>query len=90
MRVVISANISRPSRGTFCTIPESLITNPQYLEQVCALPYNRRMTTIKSFRDLSVWQVSMDLADVCFDIVEAIPHPYLTESLEARLNAQRA
>jgi four helix bundle protein len=23
-----------------------------------------------------VWQVSMDLADVCFDIVEAIPHPY--------------
>ena len=35
-----------------------------------------RMTKINSFRDLTVWQVSMDLADVCFDIVEAIPHPY--------------
>lgn len=35
-----------------------------------------RMTTINSFRDLTVWHVSMDLADVCFDIVEAIPHPY--------------
>ncbi|HET9468647.1 MAG TPA: four helix bundle protein [Vicinamibacterales bacterium] len=34
------------------------------------------MTTINSFRDLTVWPVSMDLADVCFDIVEAIPHPY--------------
>ena len=34
------------------------------------------MTKINSFRDLTVWQVSMDLADVCFDIVEAIPHPY--------------
>ena len=34
------------------------------------------MTQINSFRDLTVWQVSMDLADVCFDIVEAIPHPY--------------
>jgi len=34
------------------------------------------MTTVTSFRDLIVWQVSMDLADVCFDIVEAIPHPY--------------
>src|SRR5262245_31968977 len=34
------------------------------------------MTEIKSFKDLIVWQVSMDLADVCFDIVEAIPHPY--------------
>ena len=31
---------------------------------------------INSFRDLTVWQVSMDLADVCFDIVEAIQHPY--------------
>ena len=31
------------------------------------------MTQINSFRDLTVWQVSMDLADVCFDIVEAIP-----------------
>ena len=35
-----------------------------------------RMTQINSFKDLTVWQVSMDLADVCFDIVEAIPHPY--------------
>lgn len=35
-----------------------------------------RMTTINSFRDLTVWQVSMDLAGVCFDIVEAIQHPY--------------
>ena len=34
------------------------------------------MTQIKSFKDLTVWQVSMDLADACFDIVEAIPHPY--------------
>jgi len=34
------------------------------------------MTQINSFRNLTVWQVSMDLADVCFDIVEAIPHPY--------------
>jgi four helix bundle protein len=34
------------------------------------------MTKINSFRDLTVWQVSMDLAEVCFDIVEAIPHPY--------------
>ena len=33
-------------------------------------------TQINSFRDLTVWQVGMDLADVCFDIVEAIPHPY--------------
>jgi hypothetical protein len=34
------------------------------------------MAPINSFKDLTVWQVSMDLADVCFDIVEAIPHPY--------------
>jgi four helix bundle protein len=34
------------------------------------------MTHINSFKDLIVWQVSMDLADVCFDIVEAIQHPY--------------
>ena len=34
------------------------------------------MTSINSFKDLTVWQVSIDLADVCFDIVEAIPHPY--------------
>lgn len=34
------------------------------------------MAKINSFRDLTVWQVSMDLADMCFDIVEAIPYPY--------------
>jgi four helix bundle protein len=38
--------------------------------------FRARMTRINSFRDLTVWQVSMDLADVCFDIVEAIPYPY--------------
>ena len=35
-----------------------------------------RMTPINSFKDLEVWQVSMDLADICFEVVEAIPHPY--------------
>jgi len=35
-----------------------------------------RMTSVNSFRDLIVWQVSMELADICFDIVETIPHPY--------------
>jgi four helix bundle protein len=34
------------------------------------------MTHINSFKDLIVWQSSMDLADACFDIVDAIPHPY--------------
>ena len=34
------------------------------------------MSHIDSFKDLIVWQASMDLANVCFDIVEAIPHPY--------------
>lgn len=34
------------------------------------------MTSINSFKDLIGWQVSMDLAGVCFDIVDAIPHPY--------------
>jgi four helix bundle protein len=34
------------------------------------------MTEIDSFRDLKVWQVSMDLAETCFDIIEAIQHPY--------------
>jgi four helix bundle protein len=38
--------------------------------------FRARMTKINSFRDLTVWRASMDLADVCFDIVEAIPHPY--------------
>jgi hypothetical protein len=35
-----------------------------------------RMTNISSYKDLVVWQVRMDLADVCFDIVEAMQHPY--------------
>jgi four helix bundle protein len=34
------------------------------------------MTQINSFRDLTVWQASMDLAEVCFDIIEVMPHPY--------------
>jgi four helix bundle protein len=34
------------------------------------------MTKINSFKDLVVWQVSMDLVDVCFDIVEEVRHPY--------------
>jgi four helix bundle protein len=34
------------------------------------------MPEINSFRDLKVWQASMDLAEVCFDIIEAIQHPY--------------
>jgi len=34
------------------------------------------MTQINSFKDLIVWQVSMDLTDACFNIVEAIPYPY--------------
>lgn len=36
----------------------------------------RRMKQINSYKDLTVWQVSMDLVNVCFEIVEAIPHPY--------------
>ena len=40
------------------------------------LAFLRRMNQISSYEDLKVWQVSMDLVDVCFDIVEAIPHPY--------------
>jgi four helix bundle protein len=40
------------------------------------LAFIRRMTHLNSFKDLVVWQVSMDLADLCFDIVESIPHPY--------------
>jgi four helix bundle protein len=34
------------------------------------------MAPISSFKDLKVWRASMDLTDVCFDIVEAIQHPY--------------
>ena len=40
------------------------------------LAFKGRMTHINSFKDLVVWQASMDLVDVCFDIVEAIHHPY--------------
>jgi four helix bundle protein len=40
------------------------------------LAFSPRMTHINSFKDLTVWRSSMDLADVCFDIVDAIPHPY--------------
>jgi four helix bundle protein len=36
----------------------------------------RCMPKINSFRDLTVWQTSMDLADLCFDVVESIPHPF--------------
>jgi four helix bundle protein len=39
-----------------------------------AFPFT--MTRISSYRDLTVWQVSMDLAGVCFEIVESIQHPY--------------
>jgi len=35
------------------------------------------MTQLNSFKDLVVWQTSKDLADVCFDIIEVIQHPYL-------------
>lgn len=34
------------------------------------------MTEIKSYRDLEVWQRSLHLVDVCFDIVEALPPRY--------------
>jgi four helix bundle protein len=34
------------------------------------------MTTITSYKDLQVWQATMDLVDVCFDIVEALPQQY--------------
>ena len=34
------------------------------------------MTRINSLRDLTVWKASINLVDVCFDIVEAIPYPY--------------
>jgi four helix bundle protein len=34
------------------------------------------VTQINSFKDLVVWHASMDLVDACFDIVEALQHPY--------------
>ena len=40
------------------------------------LAFSGRMTQINSFRDLTVWQSSTGLVDVCFDMVEAIPYPY--------------
>jgi four helix bundle protein len=36
----------------------------------------RRMAKITSYKDLKVWQLGMDLVDVCFDIVEALPVQY--------------
>jgi len=52
-----------------------------------------RMIKINSFRDLTVWQVSMDLADpllskglVLIEPIGKMLHG-LEESLEARLNA---
>ena len=34
------------------------------------------MPAVRSYKDLNVWQASMDLVDVCFEIVEGIRHPY--------------
>jgi four helix bundle protein len=34
------------------------------------------MSEIVSFEDLTAWQVGMDLANICFDIVEALPPKY--------------
>src|SRR4051794_38834452 len=36
----------------------------------------RSMASVPSFKDLQVWRVSMDLVDVCFDVVEALPDRY--------------
>ena len=36
----------------------------------------RVMTNIRRYKDLQVWQAGMDLVDVCFDVVEAIPSRY--------------
>ena len=41
-----------------------------------ALAFCGAMTRVSSYRCLTVWQASMDLADICFEIVETIPHPY--------------
>ena len=34
------------------------------------------MSNITSYRDLEVWQVSMELVESCFDVAEAIPGKY--------------
>lgn len=31
---------------------------------------------LRSYEDLRVWQAGIELVDLCFDIVESIPHPY--------------
>jgi four helix bundle protein len=73
--VAISAIIAGRSNGCFCTNSPSLVTIPG-VSAGMRLAFHRRMTDVKSFKDLTVWRVSMDLADICLDIVESIPHPY--------------
>ena len=34
------------------------------------------MSKINSYKDLEVWRVSMDLADLCFEVIEALPARY--------------
>lgn len=34
------------------------------------------MPTLRSYKDLHVWQASMERVDVCCEIVGPIPHPY--------------
>jgi hypothetical protein len=36
------------------------------------LAFQCRMTQINSFKDLMVWQLSLGLADVCFDLERVI------------------
>ena len=40
------------------------------------LAVSSRMTTISSHKDLQVWQLSMDLVDLSFDLVDALPARY--------------
>jgi four helix bundle protein len=40
------------------------------------LAVSSRMTTISSYKDLQVWQLSMDLVDLSFDLVDALPARY--------------
>jgi four helix bundle protein len=37
------------------------------------LPDKHSVPSISSYRDLQVWHASMDLVDICFDLVEALP-----------------
>lgn len=37
------------------------------------LAFQRRMMIINSYKDLEGWQVSLDLVDACFDVVEVLP-----------------